>query len=138
MAGATAKAERGAAPSLATSIRVESRARWHDLSMVLATMVEDLLSDQNLIGVSPRSTRSGRYPLIVRATAIVGSSVTNRARDMGSATGSPTKVRTTNLSFSVDRRAWGDGTQSVVSIRGVGKGSLFARDKASERGRGAR
>jgi hypothetical protein len=31
-----------------------------------------------------------------------------------SGTRSPTKVRNDHLSFSIDRRAWGDGTQSVV------------------------
>jgi hypothetical protein len=44
-----------------------------------------------------------------------------------SGTRSPTKVGNDHLSFSINRGAWGDGTQSVVSIPEVGNGSLLWR-----------
>src|SRR5262249_4996431 len=46
--------------------------------------------------------------------ADVQSKVVLDPRDSGSVAGSPTKVRDDHLSFSINRRAWGDGTQSVV------------------------
>src|SRR5262245_14982146 len=41
--------------------------------------------------------------------------------------GVPTKVGNDHLSFSINRRAWGDGTQSVVSIPGGRERVLFLR-----------
>jgi hypothetical protein len=117
--------------------------------MVLAAMVEHLFSDQNLIDVIPRNPRSdemivNRYSSILRAIAIVGSSVANRAkladalskvvldpRGSGSVTRSPTKVRNDHLSFSIDRRAWGDGTREVVI------GARPGADPRTNQGRGA-
>jgi hypothetical protein len=87
----------------------------NNLSMVLATIVEDLLSDQNLIGVSPRSTGFGGYTLIVGAMAIVGWSAVRNLADLlpqllliqgtsGSAARSPTIVRNDHLLFPISRR----------------------------------
>lgn len=59
--------------------------------------------------------------------ADVQSKVVLDPRDSGSVAGSPTKVRDDHLSFSINRRAWGDGTQSVVSIPVSARGSLHGQ-----------
>ena len=103
--------------------------------MVLAAMVEDLFSDQNLIDVIPRNPWSGemivnRYSSIVRAMPIVGwSAVTTLLdpRDSWVCHRESHASQNDHLSFSINRGAWGDGTQSVVSIPEVGNGSLLWR-----------